>query len=327
MQAPPRWLLALDAAGEPEAASALSPPPPSLQKRLASAQRQQQQRDGRRPHPAPRDRADSFAFERDTSRDALAQTEQAATAVHAWHKQHERERASGSSSTEFASSPPSPCAVRWGRAGIDSGGDSDAEAPSNAEALPAGRAAPRVGNGGSGGSGGGGRGGPPGSRRRRAVEGAQLELDSAATLEDWSKPASEQASPRLQQDGATAPQQQQLTSRLPPGSMANGLPDSSSGGGSTCLEAAATAVDGQAAGDGDDIELDCFAAAFSRVRGIRARRRPRDEHSDSQSPLLPEQQQQQHSPHVHRLAFVEEEPQWSGKRAPPARQWHLFTGL
>lgn len=165
----------------------------------------------------------------------------------------------------------------------------DADAPSDAAALP------------------------PGRRGRRPVEGARLSLQSAATLEDWSQPTSEQPSPEPSRSSAASPQK---GSPAPAPAAARPRPPllRLPGGGAVPEAQQARLQEGR--GEGEE-EEDRFAAAFTRLsmRGIRARKLSADRGASRRGSQAV-------------LAGGGEDGEVDGvPDTPPApeRQWHFFT--
>ncbi|KAL4420475.1 hypothetical protein ABPG75_010131 [Micractinium tetrahymenae] len=261
---------------------------------------------------AQHQRADSFAFDRDLSLDDLAQAEEAASAVTAWQQQ--AASAGGSAAASGITSPAAhglaaqpaadiaPAAATAASAAAAAAGP-DLDAPSDAAALP------------------------PGRRGRRMLPDAKLLLESAATLEDWSAPTSQAASPVQPLSGTGTPEgkpspdkPQRAQQAVPPPPRLDLSPPGRRGGQAGAADQAQQAQQAQQAHH----EEDRFAAAFSQIRGIRARTRSKER-------LLPGSgcKGQPAGAAAHE-AHADLEPSASGATeadtpVPPERQWHFFT--
>ena len=167
---------------------------------------------------------------------------------------------------------------------------------------------------------------PPGLRGRRPVEGAHLPLQSAATLEDWSQPTSEQPSPEpSQSNAASSAASPEKGSPAPPALAAAARPrppllhlaGPGAGPGAQAQprqQQGQQGQQGQGQAEGEE-EEDRFAAAFSRLsmRGIRPRKRSGDRGASrrgSQAVLA---------------GGGEDEAGAPDTPPPPERQWHFFT--
>ncbi|EFN52585.1 hypothetical protein CHLNCDRAFT_58794 [Chlorella variabilis] len=198
---------------------------------------------------------------------------------------------------------------------------------------------------------------PPG-RRRRQVAGARLALESAATLEDWSRSNSTHTSPAQpspldplskadspdvlsspDHNGRPGAQQRRAQQLPPPPQQAAGAAAAGDAGGSSCGSSdggsdASCSSSERAAGAGSQQQQqqqrcedeDRFAAALSRVRSIRARKRSKERSAARLASLASASQRSElvaagggGSSGLRGAAAAEDSPQ------PPRRQWHFFT--